>query len=95
MDLKRPSYQRTVRWTMQGLTEPISLAVVILQRRKVVRCVQFYWTRGLFLKNRTTLPKKRSVSSLKTVDLDYRSSLSVARLVRFKFDRPRQIVSTI
>ena len=22
MDLKRPSYQRTVRWTMQGLTEP-------------------------------------------------------------------------
>ena len=22
MDLKRPSYQHTVRWTMQGLTEP-------------------------------------------------------------------------
>ena len=33
--------------------------------------------KGLFLKNRTTLPK--------TVDLDYRSSLSVAWLVRFWF----------
>ena len=44
--------------------------------------------KGLFLKNRTTLPNKRSVrssSSLKTVDLDYRLSLSVARLVRFWF----------
>ena len=42
----------------------------------------------LFLKNRTTLPKKRSVrpsSRLKTVNLDYCSSLSVARLVRFWF----------
>ena len=27
-----------------------SLAVVILQRRKDVRCVQFYWTRGYFSK---------------------------------------------
>ena len=43
MDLKRYSYQRTVQWTMQGLMEPLkkeSLAVVILQRRKVVRCGQ-------------------------------------------------------
>ena len=43
---------------------------------------------GVFLKNRTTLPKKCSVrpsSSLKTVDLDYCSSLSVAWLVRFWF----------
>ena len=44
--------------------------------------------KGLFLKNRPRLAKKRSVrpsSRLKTVDLDYRSSLSVARLVRFWF----------
>ena len=44
--------------------------------------------RGLFLKNRTTIPKKRSVrpsSRLKIVDLDYHSSLLVARLVRFWF----------
>ena len=44
--------------------------------------------KGLFLKNRMTLPKKRSIrpsSRLKTVDLDYRLSLSVARLVRFWF----------
>ena len=42
----------------------------------------------LFLKNRTTLPNKCSVgpsNRLKTVDLDYRSSLSVTRLVRFWF----------
>ena len=42
----------------------------------------------LFLKNRMTLPNKRSVgpsSRLKTVNLDYRSSLSVTRLVRFWF----------
>ena len=44
--------------------------------------------RRLFLKNQTTLPKNRSVrpsSRLKTVDLDYCLSLSVARLVRFWF----------
>jgi len=44
--------------------------------------------KGLFLKNRPRLAKKRSIrpsSRLKTVDLDCRSSLSVARLVRFWF----------
>ena len=44
--------------------------------------------KGLFLKNRPRLAKKRSVrpsSRLKTVDLDCRSSLSVAQLVRFWF----------
>ena len=44
--------------------------------------------KGLFLKNRPRLAKKRSVrpsSRLKTVDLDCRSSISVARLVRFWF----------
>ena len=68
-----------------GAILKILLAVVILQRRKVVRCLQFYWTEGCF---RTTLPKKRSVrpsSRLNTVDLDYRSSLSVAWLVRLWF----------
>ena len=39
-----------------------SLAVVILQRQKVVRCVLFYWTRGCF---RTTLgPRVGSRSGL-------------------------------
>ena len=44
--------------------------------------------KGLFLKNRPRLVKKGSVrpsSRLKTVDLDCRSSLSVAQLVRFWF----------
>ena len=44
--------------------------------------------KGLFLKNQSRLAKKRSVrpsSRLKTVDLDCRSSLSVAQLVRFWF----------
>ena len=44
--------------------------------------------KGLFLKNRPRLVKKRYVrpsSRLKTVDLDCRSSLSVAQLVRFWF----------
>ena len=71
-----------------GAILKISLAVVILQRRKVVRCVQFYWTRGCFSKTERCFQKKRSVrpsSRLKTVDLDYRSSLLVARLVRFWF----------
>ena len=42
----------------------------------------------LFLKNRPRLAKQRSVrplSRLKTVDLDCRSSLSVAQMVRFWF----------
>ena len=53
-----------------------------------MRCVQFQWTSSCFSKKRTTLPNKRSVgpsSRLKTVDLDYRSSLSLTRLVRFWF----------
>ena len=44
--------------------------------------------KGLFLKNRPRLAKNRSVrpsSRLKTVDLDCRSSLLVAQLVRFWF----------
>ena len=44
--------------------------------------------KGLFLKNRPRLAKKLSVrpsSRLKTVDLDCRSSLLVAQLVRFWF----------
>ena len=72
-----------------GAILKISLAVVILQRRKVVRCVQFYWTRGYFSKTDRCLQKKRSSvrpsTRLKTVDLDCRSLLSVARLVRFWF----------
>ena len=66
----------------------ISLAVVILQRRKVVRCIQFYWTSGCFSRTKWRFQKNRSVwplSRLKTVDLDYCLSLSVARLVRFWF----------
>ena len=61
MDLKRPIYKRTIRWTMQGLTGPlfgISLAVAIkfYQRRKVMRCVQIYWTsKRIFLQNQTAL----------------------------------------
>ena len=91
---------------MQGLTEPF---------KNIVGCCNFteaksrevctvLLDKGLFLKNRTVLPKKSSVwpsSGLKTVDLDYRSSLSVAQLhgqilvQEFtKFDRPRQTVPT-
>ena len=33
----------------------ILLAVVILQRHKVVNCVQFYWTRDYFLKTKRHL----------------------------------------
>ena len=35
----------------------ISFAYVILQRWKVVRCVQFYWTRGYFSKTERCLQK--------------------------------------
>ena len=86
----KSSYQRTVRWTRQGLTEPF---------KNIVGCCNFTEVKSrevctvlvdkqLFLKNRMTLPNKRSVgpsSRLKTVDLDYRSSLSLTRLVRFWF----------
>ena len=70
-----------------GAIFKISLAVVILQRRKVVRCVQFTG-QGVISQKPTEACKKRSVrpsSRLKTVDLDCRSSLSVAQLVRFWF----------
>ena len=90
MDLKRPPYQRTVRWTMQGLMETFL---------NIICCCNFTTAKsreastvlldnGLFLKNRTTLAKKHSAwpsSTLKTIDLDYRSSLLVAQLVRFWF----------
>ena len=35
----------------------IAFAVVILQRPKVVRCVQFYWTRGYFSKKKDACNK--------------------------------------
>ena len=86
MDPKRPSYPRTVWWTMQGLTEPFN----------TVRCCNFTgkkaWSvyslpdNGLFPKNWTIFATKPSVwpsNTLKTVDLGYRSSLSVAWMVRF------------
>ena len=41
-----------------GAIFKISLAVVILHRRKVVRCEQFYWTRGYFSKTEQCLQKK-------------------------------------
>ena len=70
-----------------GAIFKILLAVVILQRRKVVRCVQFTG-QGVISQNRPRLAKKRSVmpsSRLKTVDLDCHSLLSVAQLDRFWF----------
>ena len=52
MDLKRPSYQHTVRWTMQGLTEPFLNIVGCcnLYRGEKLCGVYFYWTRDYFSK---------------------------------------------
>ena len=68
------------------------LAVVNLQRHKVVRCVQFYWARSYFSKTERCLQKKKKKknsvwpsSTLKAVDLEYRLSLLVARVVRSWF----------
>ena len=66
----------------------ISFAVVILRWWKVVRWVQFYWITGYLSKIEWRLQKKSFIwpsSTLKSIDLDYRSSLSVAQLVRFWF----------
>ena len=87
---EKPSYQRTVRWTMQGLTEPFSEYRLLLSFYRGEKSRGVYSTeRDLFLNNQTTLAKKtcsvRPSSMLKTVDLDYCSSLSVAQLVRFWF----------
>ena len=52
--------------------------------------------KGPFLKNRTTFATKYSVwpsSTLKTVDLEYRSSLSVAWMVRFWFKSLQNLTS--
>ena len=91
MDLKRPSYQRTVRWTMQGLTEP-----------KVVRCVQFTG-QGVISQKPTEACKKTLRQALEQVK-NCRSGLSLVALgcsagqilvQKFtKFDRPRQTVPT-
>ena len=60
MDLKRPSYQHTVWWTMQGLMEPFLNIVGCCNftEAKVVKCVQFYWTRDYFSKTNRRLQKK-------------------------------------
>ena len=70
-----------------GATCKTSLAVVIYRGEKSWGVYNFM-VNGLFLKKRPKLAKTRSVrpsNRLKTVDLDYRSSLSVPRLVRFWF----------
>ena len=66
----------------------ISLAVVILQRRKVMVCTVLL-DKGLFFKKRMMFAKKkRSVwpsSTLKTGNLEYCWSFWVAQVVRFWF----------
>ena len=67
----------------------ISQAVVILQRRKVVRsrCTVLL-DKGLFLKKKNDVCNKTlrlALKYLKTDDLEYSSSLSVAWMVRFWF----------
>ena len=51
--------------------------------KKVVRYVQFYWTRDYF-SNMNDVFNKTPSSMLKTVDLEYHSSLLVAWMVRSK-----------
>ena len=71
-----------------GAIFKISLAVVNFTEAKSCEVCTILLDKGLVLKNRLTLAKKHTVrpsSRLKTVDLDRRSSLSVARLVRFWF----------
>ena len=90
MDPKRPSYQCTVQWTMQGLTEPFFDIVGCCNFTEVKsrEASKVLLDNGLVLKNRMKFATKRSIwpsSTLKTVDLEYCSSLSVAWMVRFWF----------
>jgi len=77
----------------------ISLAVVILQRQKVVRCVQFYWIRAYFSIIKWRLQKKM-LCRVKTVHWEYRLSILVARLGQIwvqkfiKFDLQQETVPT-
>jgi len=75
MDLKRPSYKRTVRWTMQGLTEPFQniAGYCHFTEAKSREVCTVLLDKGLFLKNRMTLPIEHFVwpsSRLKTINLD-------------------------
>jgi len=49
MDLRTPSYKRTVRWTMQGLTEQYLWLLIVITEAE--SCVPFYWTRRNFSKS--------------------------------------------
>ena len=81
-----------------GAILKILLAVVILQRRKVVRCLQFYWTEGCFSKTERCFQKtlRQALEQVKHC----RSGLSLLALgcsagqilvQKFtKFDRPQQ-----
>ena len=72
---------------MQGLTEPIFEYSNFTEPKSPEVCTVLQ-EKGLVLKNRTTLATKLSVwtsSTLKSVDLEYRSSLSVAWMIRFWF----------
>lgn len=69
---------------MQGLTGPF-FKYHILQRRKSHEVCTVLLDKGIFLKNQMTFVRKRSVwplSTLKTVDLEYHLSLSVAWMIR-------------
>ena len=76
MDPKRPIYQCTARWTMQGLTKPVFdiVSCCTLQRQKVMRWVAtVLLDKALFLKNWTALAKKKtfiwSSSTLKKLSI--------------------------
>ena len=70
---------------MQGLTEVFLtlLAFAILQRQKVVRCIQFTGEGDFSQKPNDTC--KMTLSGSRTVNLDRHSSLSVVWVVRFWF----------
>ena len=93
MDPKRPIYQCTARWTMQGLMKPVFdiVSCCTLQRQKVMRWVAtVLLDKALFLKKLNGACKKENLHLVleyikKTVDLDYHLSLLVAQLVRFWF----------
>ena len=84
MDLKRPRYQCTVQMDNagpDGAILKISLAVNCnFTAAKSHEGCTVLLDKGLFLKNRMTLPEKCSIWSLsrfKTINLDYHTSLSV------------------
>ena len=80
MDLRKPSYQRTVRWTLQGLTEPFSEYRLLLSFYRGEKSRGVYSTERVISQQPNDACKKSTLRQALEYVKNCRSGLSLITL---------------